>query len=373
MALKKIIKNTSRTQKQPRVTRSVVKTVDDTYMGSEPIEIEAIGGFGKALNWYNYMYDQEQIRPWIFEYMKRSDYSKDDIAAVRRVSKYKITMSICSVARIIMNGNVLPNDTVTRFRGKIDELIAEGRTIVEHVENPLVVKKAIPTIQERTQLKIKGLIGECDDAIDDNHDLNVYEWLTGKEATPQAANAIRDHFAAWISDFEYVDEFETREKKKVRLERLKYWQDFVADCDRYCGNKKAIKVRKPRERKVKSAVDLVSKMNYQKEFPPLKIVSCNPAEMIGASQVWTYNTKYKKLTRYNASGRTGIQVKGSTLLGFDEETSLTKTVRKPEVAIKLLLGAGKIALRTVLSDMKTTESKPTGRINNDTIILRVIK
>jgi hypothetical protein len=374
VALKKIIKAPrTQKQKQPRQTRSVVRSVNDKSHGSEPIDIESIRGFGNALNWYNYIYDQDQVRPWIFEYMKRNNYAKDDIAAVRRVAKYKITVTSCSIARIIMNGNVLPEDVVSRFHDTISKYIAEGRTIVEQAEAPVAVKKAAPTIQERTQLKIKSLISDCNDAFDLDNNLNIYEWLKGKEATVQAANAINEYFSAWISDFEFEDEFETREQKKVRLQRLKYWQDFVADCDRYCGNKKAIKVRKPREKKVKSAVDQVSKMQYQKEYPPLKIMSCHPAEMIGASQVWTYNTKYKKLARYDASGRNGIQVKGTTLIGFDIETSSMKSVRKPELTIKTLLGAGKIVLRKVMDEIKTTETKPTGRLNNDTIILRVVK
>ena len=213
---------------------------------------------------------------------------------------------------------------------------------------------------------------DCEEAIDSNPALNIYEWLKGKEATVQAANAIRDFYAKWLPDFE-EDEFDTRAEKKQRAEQKKYWEGFIADCDRYCGNKKATKIRKPREKKVKSAVDQVSKMKFQKEFPPLKIVSVNPAEMIGASQVWTYNTKYKKLTRYDAAGPKGIQVKGTTLIGYDEEKSLTKSVRKPEVTIQQLLSAGKVALRNILTDLKTNETKPNGRINTDTIILRVIK
>jgi hypothetical protein len=133
------------------------------------------------------------------------------------------------------------------------------------------------------------------------------------------------------------------------------------------------KVRKPREKKQKSAVDVVKALKFQKEFPPLKIVSVNPAEIVGCKQLWAYNTKARKITRYDASGPSGIQVKGTTLTGFDVETSLTKSVRKPEAFIPSLLGAGKIMLRSIMQDLKTNESKPTGRINTDTVLLRVIK
>jgi len=356
---------------RPKLTRSVVKSIDDKYYGSEPIDISA-RGLGHALNWYNYMHDQDSVRDWLFEYMKRNSYAKSDIAAVRRLPKHKISKTSCSIARIIMNGNALAEDVFSRFNGGIANYIAEGNLIKEEVKTSSD-EKTQPTIQERTLHKIKQLLTDCEEAIDNDPALNIYEWLKGKEATVQAATAICDYYAKWVKDFEFEDEFESRTEKKSRLQKLSYWTQFVYDCERFIGNKKVTKLRKPREKKVKSAVDQVSKMQYQKEFPSLKIVSANPAEMIGAIQVWTYNTKYKKLTRYDAAGPKGIQVKGTTLIGYDEEKSLTKSVRKPDVTINQLLSAGKVALRNVLAELTTNESKPTGRINTDTIILRVIK
>lgn len=356
--------------KKPRLSRSAVKTIDDKYYGSEPIDISS-RGLINALNWYNYMFDQDGVRDWIFEYMKRQGYTKSDIAAAKRIPKYEVANTDCAIARIIMNGNVLPEDVLGRLKARIDGYIAAGKLVKEEVINTLVENNRL-TIQERTQLKIKQLVADCEEATDSDSNLNIYEWLMSKEVSVQAANAIRDHYANWLSDFE-EDEFDTRAEKKKRAERKKYWESFVADCDRYCGNKKATKVRKPREKKAKSAVDQVSKMKYQKDFPALKIMSVNPAEMIGASQVWTYNTKYKKLSRYDASGPRGIQVKGTTLIGYDVEKSLTKSVRKPEVTIQQLLSAGKVNLRSFMSALKTNETRPNGRINQDTVILRVIK
>lgn len=356
---------------RPKLTRSAVKSIDDKYYGPEPIDISK-KGFGDALNWYNYMYDQDEVRDWIFEYMKRNEYSKSDITAAKRIAKYKITKTSCAVARIIMNGNKLDPAAVERLHNSIASYIAEGKQIKEEVK-ATSDDKPVVSIQERTQAKIQQLLTECEEAIDKDPQLNIYEWLKGKEATSQAATTICDYYSKWISDFEHVDEFATRSEKKYNAEQLKYWTQFVYDCERYIGNKKVTKVRKPREKKVKSAVDQVSKLKYQKEFPQLKIVSVNPAEMVGCQQLWTYNTKYKKLTRYDASGPNGIQVKGTTLIGFDVEKSITKSVRKPDVTIQSLLGAGKVTLRKFMDDLKTNETKPNGRINTDTILLRVIK
>jgi len=130
-------------------------------------------------------------------------------------------------------------------------------------------------------------------------------------------------------------------------------------------------VRKPRKKKVKPASVLVAKMNYLEDNDEYK--SVDPKEIIGASQLWTFNTKTRNLSVYNAVGNSGLSVRGSTITGFDETTSVTKKLRKPEAVIKPLLEGGKIYLRKVMDNITTTEQKATGRINIDTILLRVIK
>jgi hypothetical protein len=370
---KKISLKPTAKAKQPRASRTVSKSVDLKAYGPEPVDIKG-RFFASVLNWYNYMHDPDETRPWLFDYMKSVGYTKQDIAAARRYPKNQISRTTCTLARILYNGNELPGETMDRFVARIKEIVAGGYTVKDDADAAVVVNsKPELTIQERTQAKTQQLISACEEAIDLDPHLNIYEWLQGKEATSQAATAICDYYSKWIKDFEYDDGFESRIQKKARLEKLKYWTQFVYDCERFVGNKKVAKVRKPREKKAKPAIDLVKGLKYQKEFPPLKIVSVNPTEIIGAVQVWTYNTKYKKLTRYDASGPSGIQVKGASITSFDVEKSSTKSLRKPEVTIQSLLGAGKVALRKIMDDVKTNESKPTGRINTDTILLRIIR
>lgn len=368
-ALKKL--TTKPKARAPKVTRSTIKSIDDKYYGPEPIEV-SVEDLTEALNWYNYMYEHEETRPWLFEYLKKHEYSKADVAAIKRLPKYKVSKTLCSVARILLNGNNLPEKNMEYFTKGIQDLITAGHQHVEKVEED-TTEKVVVSIQDRVKAKASQLLTECEEAIDTDPNFNVYEWLKGKEASTQAATAICDYYSKWIKDFEYVDPSYTRQQKKYNAEQLKYWTQFVYDCERYIGNKKVAKVRKPREKKQKSAVDVVKSLKFQKEFPPLKIVSVNPAEIVGCQQLWTYNTKQRKLTKYDASGPSGIQVKGTTLIGFDVEKSSTKTLRKPDITIQQLLGAGKIALRSFIQDLKTNETKPTGRINIDTVLLRVIK
>ena len=66
-----------------------------------------------------------------------------------------------------------------------------------------------------------------------------------------------------------------------------------------------------------------------------------------------------------------LSVKGTTLTGYNETASVGKTLRKPEEKLKEFAKAGKIQLRKFLEDIKATETQGNGRLNSDTVLLRV--
>ena len=112
-------------------------------------------------------------------------------------------------------------------------------------------------------------------------------------------------------------------------------------------------------------------MNYCASADTL--TSIDPKGIIGASQLWVFNHKTRNLTVYHAVDRDGLSVRGSTITGFDEAVSITKKLRKPETIIPQVLNAAKVPLRSIMKDLTTTEQRSTGRINAETILLRVLK
>jgi hypothetical protein len=129
--------------------------------------------------------------------------------------------------------------------------------------------------------------------------------------------------------------------------------------------------RAPRAKKTVPVEKIVGKLKYMKQNEPLKLVSINPADIIGAKELWIFNTKSRKLGRYIAKEYTELSVKGTAIIGFDENTSIQKTIRKPEEKLKEFKAAGKVALRKFLEDINATDTKLTGRINEETILLKV--
>lgn len=356
--------------KPKQITRSQIKTIDDKAYGPEPIVIKS---FSDALNWYNYMATDEQSRDWFFAYMKKN-YTKNDISLVRKLPKWKVSKTLGNVARILLNGNELPQNNIDYFKNGVQELIDAGKKIVDEVVEE--ASKPVVDIQARVREKAKTIITSLEEELDhvmEGKSFSMYSFCQANELNPQILNIVADYYRPQWEEILSNDEQVKESFGKKQKFWINFWNEFFGDIDRFINNKKAVKVRKPREKKVKSAVDQVKSLKYQKEELSLKIVSVHPAEIVGCSQLWTYNTKYKKLTRYDASGPNGIQVKGTTLIGFDVEKSLSKSLRKPDITIQSLLGAGKVSLRKFMDDLKTVASVPNGRINSDTILLRVIK
>jgi len=93
-----------------------------------------------------------------------------------------------------------------------------------------------------------------------------------------------------------------------------------------------------------------------------------------------FNCKTRKLGKYVDKDPdpqkmqrpgSGLQVKGTTITGFHEDESIQKTLRKPEEQLKEFKNSGKVALRKFMDDIKTTDTKLNGRINAETILLKV--
>jgi hypothetical protein len=146
----------------------------------------------------------------------------------------------------------------------------------------------------------------------------------------------------------------------------KLFQDLAA----YNQTKKATKkaaVRKPPQKE-----KLVKSLKYLKQDTALKIVSINPVDIVGAEELWVYNVKNRKIGKYIAEDQGGVLgVKGTSITGFNETKSTQKTLRKPEEQIKQFLASSKVELRKFLENIKATEIKLNGRINAETILLKV--
>lgn len=360
--------------------------VDVKYIGDEPTfqnftmlnELDQRIAIGKAFNWYSYFYDNTEAKEFILTYAKSIGRTKEELASLKTLPDSAFNRQAGWIARM-MNRGLEPTDRLkTHFITHYKELLALTKKVT--VDDTTSIEPIV-NVQQRIADKASDYAGEIEGMLDDfmldgcKTPFSVNAYLKSNNVTAIVANKICEKFipkakeiALALTDKELAEGYSNF--TKVKLKRYRDMLDaIVAECNAFSQQNKPI--RKLRKKKEKSPEILVSKMKYMKEQGSLKSVP--PEKVIGANQLWVYSTKTKVLAVYHSDNAKGLTVKGSTLQNFDEKLSIGKRLRKPEKTLPEVIKSGKIKLRKVMEDLTTMQMNLTGRINDDTILLRVEK
>jgi hypothetical protein len=360
-----------------------ITDVNVLFSGQEPkftAELSQIE-LMKTLSWYSQNRDNKDAQKWA------SDYFKKNFKITNVTEHLKSRSSTFGfLCRILNNGGLLSDKDSIWFNAEVEKIQQELKTKkpVKVVDSP-TVKIVVPNIQDRIKERASECIGELEGQIDElvstkfSADVSPYAMMHGMEIKGVHTRHISEWFKKKRIEFDdalHTDDAEVKEGwsnfTKPQLKKLiAYCDQVLVDCNKLAGE--AVKSRKPRKRKTKTPDQLVSKLKYLAEFPDLKLTSIAPKDIIGASQLWVFNTKNRKLGCYQAIDADGFSVKGSTLLNFNEVKSIQKTLRKPEATLPEIVKGGKVYLRSALDNIRAVESGLTGRFNSDTILIRVVK
>lgn len=194
---------------------------------------------------------------------------------------------------------------------------------------------------------------------------------------PNHAKIIKDSFANDYSEAIEVVKWKDDDIKeafshltaKTRKAYLAFYEKINTACDTYIITGKA--QRKTRKPKAVSKERLVTKLKYKLNDSDLGIASINPIELIDSQEVWVYNTKTRKIgVFYKDDLTTGMTVKGTTLLGFNETTSRQRTLRKPAEHLKDFKGNARTKYKKAFNALTTSDIKMKGRLNEHIIILK---
>jgi len=419
-------------RKKPSTPRKP-KFADESYTGPEPVwddwQTWPIEKFHKekqrVSTYYNYFYTPKDLRPKVIEWMKESGYTKDDIKAVKATEDWRTNISVCSLVCALLRGMPTHHPDYDKFletlpgvvggqsnsedwvRERIDETIIIGKEKLK--KRGLELEKQVKyvggpvlTIQDRLRLTALSMTDEIEDHIDqaifdvtkfDMKKFNPLSILRKQLAKPAHAKIIKEYYADNLKEMaelvgpkkqdndwydqllEAYSNMDPKSKKKM----YEIYKAIDSACDMLIESGKAN--RKPRKRKPVAKEKQVAKIKYQKEFAELGLVSINPIDIPGASELWVYNTKTRKIGKYIATnidptgqGRdgSGLGVKGTTITGFNG-SSVQKTLRKPKEQMETFKKAGKVLLKKYMDDIKAVETKLNGRINDQTILLKSTK
>ena len=351
-----------------------------------------------AMEYYRLEFSGKDLKPAVVKWMTSIECDKKDIVAFKKTKDNRCNVTMGAIASCLLRG--MPavradfndgRDTTVWLRKQIVEVIAQGKDDVDEdeVKAAEAAKPAVytPSIQDRVKEAAYRMTEELEDAIEgfqtdpDSFDpkaFKVLNLLKGKQVKAAHARIIKDFYARDLAELEELasgkgDEqlkegYSHRSKKQVK-NLIAFYQEIMAACTMLAQEAKVN--RAPRAKKAVPAEKLVAKLKYMKTNEPLKLVSINPTDIIGAKELWVYNTKTRKLGKYVANEYQDLAVKGTSIMNFSENLSICKTLRKPEEKLKEFKAAGKVQLRKFLDDINATDTKMNGRINEETILLKV--
>ena len=351
--------------------------------------------FHSAMSYYRLEFSGKDLKPAVLKWMTTIGCTKEDIAAFKRTKDNRCNVTMGAIASCLLRG--MPavredfnkgRDTTAWLRNEIVQIVELGKDDID--EDAVVEVKptvAQPSIQERVKESAMRMTEEIEDAIEgfqtdpDTFDPKAFKMLNllkGKEVKAAHARIIKGFYSKDLAELELLasgegDEqlregYSHRSKKQIK-NLIAFYQEIMMACDMLAQEAKVN--RAPRKTKAVPKEKLVAKLKYMKTNEPLKLVSINPTDIIGCGELWVFNTKTRKLGKYVASEFNTLNVKGTTITNFDEFKSVCKTLRKPEEKLKEFKAAGKVQLRKFLDDINATDTKMNGRINEETILLRV--
>ena len=375
---------------------------DEKYTGKEPTwdydraltfsNEEFDHHLRNSFRYYNYYYSTKDLKKYVVAWLRQHEgdeglhkLDKETIDRYQRSADSLTPFTVCALIKAHERGMPLRDNHVEYILDAVKRVLllkADDEEVEEKKVTKVEVK--VPTIQDRMNEVAKKHILYFEILEDglfagETVDPKAYEYLV-KNTVPQAL----------IGKIQAVFEprhTEVQEARKGECEQLKeayshmkaadykrydaFYDKLFADLTAYNQTKKATK--KAAVRKPPAKEKLVKSLKYLKQDTAMKIVSINPVDIVGAEQLWVYNVKNRKIGKYVAEDQGGaLGVKGTTITGFDANKSTQKTLRKPEEQVKAFLASNKVELRKFLENIKTTEIKLNGRINSDTILLKVI-
>ena len=381
-------------KKAPAKKRDPLFT-DEKYTGTEPVwdteralkmQQEEFDHFlRKSFFYYNYFYTQKDCKRHVVKWMQDNGYAKADVSKFVRSPDRALPMTACGLVMATLQGMPMREKELTYLRARLHEAINSDNLEPEVIaaDKPAVQVVRAPTIQDRLNEKTAEHLAHFEGLYDevlagDTVKPDAFNYLTANTVPQSQINKFEALFTVRKGELlvaqerrdEQVEEAYRHYKAADYKRHHVFLDQLLSDLDQYRSVKKTQK--KARVKRAPNKEKVVSKLKYMKEEKTLKLVSINPVDIVGAQELWAYNTKTRKLYKYVADTLTGpLGVKGTSITGYDEAKSVGKTLRKPDEKLKEFARATKVQLRKFLEDIKATETQGNGRMNSDTVLLKV--
>ena len=271
-----------------------------------------------AVAYYYAEYKTADLLSDLYAWMKENKYSAEDIRLAKAANGFNLTQAAI-IARCLRTGMPDFNEKeaihwaelpgtmgdlkpVTVFlKERITDAIERGRTVKEPEEEK---KETVSAPQISIQDRLREAAYKMTEEIEDAHEsflmdpegfdpkaIKIVNLLKGKECKGAHARVIKDIYQRQFD--EVVEAMAGKDEQlkegyswlsKKQIKKLHdFYQEIISACDMLQQEGKVN--RKPRAKKAVPKDKLVAKMKYKKTDEALKLVSINPADIIGTQEL----------------------------------------------------------------------------------------
>jgi hypothetical protein len=367
----------------------------------------------RMLQFYGYYLTSADLKPAVLAYMKTHKYGKEDIALVQGANPNLMPTTIGKLVRAIDRGMPslhpqaeeyfaslpfhdpefppTPKDDHAVIRAELHKVLVFLRDVKKEDADLITTASKTPTPNPLERLRNK-VEKEVIAPLEAMFDIWCEKWDTTKVEPLSLTSYIRDgaipaagckFINEWLNKrlVEYQGAYNktcpqlvegyshmTRPALKNRITNLETMLSEVAKFSAVAKTMRKVRVKKP-----KDASKQVTRLKYQATSNDYGIDSVNPSRIPMAQRLYVFNTKYRTLGVYFASGNAGFEVKGTSLKAFDLATSFITTLRKPKETLNAIMSSTPKQIDKLLDSMKCKKRKGNGRINAQTVLVRVVE
>lgn len=321
------------------------KRPDCTLVNSENPDREH--AFADALRYAHDAFEPRELKAFACEYLERDD--------LRVMPDYHFA-TIGKVAWVALEGGTLELHN--------REWIARKLAEIERASVPVEAEVEITydlTTRQRDVMAYVDLYSALDRLIaagttDGNA---VRELINRHDAKAGILKQTLTHFQENLTD--------------AQADGIQEWLDplavVISELESRVYNQKVARIA---GRKVTGKVARVIKnVKFRQRDATYNLVSVNPADIVGAKAVVTFNVKTKRIGWYHSD--TTLDIQGTTIRDFSETLSFSKGTRNPQRDLDAIKGAGGLRRVGIVLDKHITGKRYdiSGRLNDDTVILKV--
>ena len=365
-----------------------VPIAESKFVGTEPVWADGYEPtnyqreYGNALNWYNYVAETKDCRAFLVDWFKGD---KEKLKALGQVPDKFLPRTYANTARIAMRGFPVSEVHQSRIWEKVEEVVNKRLKSDEDEPVAVPVVKVVKPVKLASTYIVSDVNDEIENLIIGEDPKTMGQILMPYKMTDKQYAECAEKLQPLLAEFSEVLELRRTDRKSLTEEQIEFVDSFpfsgitiikkivqliegyVNDLKKSYISKQVAKVRK---KKPKDKTKLVRGIKFLAEDAKFG-KSIDPVNLLNCSEVWTFDTKTRKISKYYSPVGGGITVKGASLVGYEESMSSCKLLRKPEEQIPAFSATAKKDLTKWYSSVKSKNANVRPRLTATTLILKV--